>query len=74
MHLTYNENIKTLEDAMRHLELEEDVLIVCHTPIPGSTRLADPNRFRGTRTYIGTLYLIFFFKAELVPVGMAHIL
>ena len=24
MHLTHNENIKTLEDAMCHLELEED--------------------------------------------------
>ena len=27
MHLTYNENIRTLEDAMRHLELEEDRLM-----------------------------------------------
>ena len=45
----------------------------CHTPIPGPTRLADPNRFRGARTYTGTLYLIFF-RAEIVPVGMAHIL
>ena len=26
IHLTHNENIKTLEDAMRHLELEEDHL------------------------------------------------
>ena len=31
----------------------------CHTPIPGSTRLADPNRVRGARPYTGTLYLIF---------------
>ena len=46
----------------------------CHTPIPGPTRLADPSRFQGARTYTGTLYLIFFFKAELVPMGMAHIL
>ena len=45
----------------------------CHTPIPGPTRLADPNRVRGARPYTGTLYL-FFFKAELVPMGMAHIL
>ena len=29
MHLTHNENIKTLEDAMRHLELEEDRLMAC---------------------------------------------
>ena len=48
--------------------------IICHTPIPGLTQLEDPNRVRGARTYTGTLYLIFFFKAELVPVGMAHIL
>ena len=41
----------------------------CHTPIPGPTRLADPNRVRGARPYTGTLYLIFFSKAELVPVG-----
>ena len=41
----------------------------CHTPIPGPTRLVDPNRVRGARPYTGTLYLIFFFKAELVPVG-----
>ena len=33
----------------------------CHTPIPGPTRLADPNRVRGARPYTGTLYLIFFF-------------
>ena len=45
----------------------------CHTPIPGPTRLADPNRVRGARLRTGTLYLIFFFT-ELVPVGMAHIL
>ena len=46
----------------------------CHTPIPGPTRLADPNWFRGAGTYTRTLYLIVFFKAELVSVGMAHIL
>ena len=47
---------------------------LCHTPFPGPTRLADPNRVRGARPYTGTLYLIFFFKVELVPMGMAHIL
>ena len=31
MHLAYNENIKTLEDAMRHLELEKDRLMVSKT-------------------------------------------
>ena len=46
----------------------------CHTPIPGPTRLAEPNRVRGARLGTGTLYLIFFFKSALVPVGMAHIL
>ena len=37
---------------------------VCHTPIPGQTRLADPNRVRGARPYTGTLYLFFFFLTE----------
>ena len=46
----------------------------CHAPIPGPTRLADPNRVRGVRLKTGTLYLIFFFKIELVLVVMAHIL
>ena len=32
----------------------------CHTPIPGPTRLADPNRVRGARPYTRTLYLFFF--------------
>ena len=45
-----------------------------HTPIPGPTRLADPNRVLGAGLRTRTLYLIFFFKVELVPVGMAHIL
>ena len=57
-------------------ELQTEVgKTLCHTPIPGPTRLADPNRFQGARTYTGTLYLIFFFfKVELIPVGMVHIL
>ena len=46
----------------------------CHAPIPGPTRVADLNRVRGARPYTRTLYLIFFFKDELVPVDMAHIL
>ena len=45
----------------------------CHTPNPGPTQSADSNRFLGRKTITGTLYLIFF-KAELAPVGMAHIL
>ena len=36
--------------------------LLCHTRIPGPTRLADPNRVRGARPYTGTLYLIFFFQ------------
>ena len=32
----------------------------CHTPIPGPTRLANPNRVRGAIPYTRTLYLIFF--------------
>ena len=32
----------------------------CHTPIPGPTQLADPNRVRGVRPYTRTLYLFFF--------------
>ena len=49
-------------------------LHLCHTPIPGPTSFADPSRFRGARLRTGTLYLIFFFKAELVLMGMVHIL
>ena len=45
----------------------------CHTLIPGPTRMADPNRFLGARLYTGTLYLFFFFKADLVPVGIQTI-
>ena len=44
----------------------------CHAPIPGSTRLANPNRFRGAKPYTGTpyiyIYIIFFFLVELISV------
>ena len=33
MHLTHNENIKTLEDAMPHLDLEEDHLMANKTSV-----------------------------------------
>ena len=33
MNLTHHESIKTLEDAMRHLELKEDRLIVNKTSV-----------------------------------------
>ena len=36
----------------------------CHTPFSGPTRLADPNRVRGTRPYTETLCLIFFFQSR----------
>ena len=36
-----------------------------HAPIPGPTRLADPNRFRGVKPYTGTLYLFFFSELNL---------
>ena len=39
----------------------KDHRMMCHTPIPDPTRLADPNRVRGSRPYTGTLYLFFFF-------------
>ena len=48
--------------------------VPCHTPIPGPTRMADPNWVQGARLYTGTLYLLFFFfKAELVPMGIQTI-
>ena len=42
----------------------------CHAPDPGSTQLANPNRFRGVKPYTGTPYLFyfilfFFFKLNL---------
>ena len=46
----------------------------CHAPNPGPTRLADPNRFPGRETQDWDSLPDFFFKTELVPVGMAHIL
>ena len=48
----------------------------CHAPNPGPTRLADPNRFPGceTQDWDSLPDFFFFFKTELRPVGMAHIL
>ena len=45
----------------------------CHASIPSPTQFANPNRVRGARPYTGTLYLFFFLKAELVPVGIRTI-
>ena len=49
---------------------------ICHAPIPGPTRLVDPNRFSGSETqdWDSLPDYFFFFKTDLVPVGMAHIL
>ena len=46
----------------------------CHAPNPGPTRLADPNWFPGRETIYLDSLPDFFFKAELISVGMAHIL
>ena len=43
---------------------------LCHAPIPGPTRLADPNRFPGRETIYWDSLPDFFFKTELVPVGV----
>ena len=46
---------------------------MCHARIPGSTRMADPNRVLGARLYTRTLIDLFFLRAELVPVGIQTI-
>ena len=61
--------------SLEHPDVDADSCMAvgnCHAPIPGQTRLADPNRVRGARHKTGTLF--FFFKSQPVPVGMAHIL
>ena len=45
---------------------------LCHAPIPGPTQSAIRTDFRDARLRTGTLYLIFFLKSQLAPVGMAH--
>ena len=32
----------------------------CHAPIPGLTRVVNPNRFRGAKPYTGTFFFFFF--------------
>ena len=47
----------------------------CDAPDPGPTRMADPNRFLGRETQDwDSLPDFVFFKTDLIPVGMAHIL
>ena len=41
----------------------------CHTPIPGPTRLADPNLAPGRETIYETLYLINFFLSQTYTCG-----
>ena len=53
--VTYFGNVTTKSD------------VLYHTPFPGPTRLADPNRVRGARPYTGTLYLMIFFLFFLKP-------
>ena len=60
LHLTHNENIKTFEDAMRHLELEEDRLLADKPVVdiyyagsssqgPSSSKRKRPDSFRRWR-------------------------
>ena len=46
----------------------------CHAPIPGPTRLADPNRFPERETQEWDSLPDFFFLKPTGPVGMAQIL
>ena len=47
-----NRNLKTWEDCLPFIEFAYNRIMhtTCHTPIPGPTRLADPNRFPGRET------------------------
>ena len=42
----------------------------CHTQIPGPTRMADPNRVRARDYILGLFTYFFFFRAQLIPVGI----
>ena len=53
-----------LEYKLYTMLLEHHLYKVCHAPIPGLTRLADPNRVRGARPYTGTLYFFFFLENQ----------
>ena len=47
----------------------------CHTPIPGPTRMSDPNQVRGARPYTRTLYLLYqtLVCPSLITVSTSHI-
>ena len=67
----YNEQLKKDANLLTFLEKREEKMeSSCHTPIPGPTRMADPNLVRGARLYTGTLYLL---RVELVPMGIQTI-
>ena len=53
----YPHRLKAPKKLNNHYEIYElfKQVKVCHAPIPGPTRLADPNRVRGERPYTGTL-------------------
>ena len=48
----------------QHQSMSTSSAMLVTPPNPGLTRLADPNRFLGRETRTGTLYLIFFLKAN----------
>ena len=70
MEFTYN-NIYQASIEMAPFEALYGRKYRCHAPIPGPTQLADPNRFRGAKPYIwDSLLFFFFFRAEIIPVGI----
>ena len=52
-------NVGALPPVLRGELVNEN----CHTPDPGPTRLANPNRFRGAKPYTGTFFFFFFFQS-----------
>ena len=63
-----------LHDFSCYIHNESYMQHSCHAPNPGPTRSADPNQFPGCETKYWDSLPDFFFKTDLVPVGMAHIL
>ena len=63
--LDHSTKFSLLQVKMRVVLAQMD--LDCHTPDPGPTRLANPNRFRGTKPYTGTphYFILFYFFSEL---------
>ena len=61
MESSLKDEIEAGGSLLNHAKAEPLSVMACHAPIPGLTRLANPNRFRGAKPYTGTLYLFFFF-------------